>query len=60
VDRGGLLTVAQSRRRVQVVAAVLRWKRAREPAVQLWGEVEKVVGGLVWAMWGRSGAFTRE
>jgi hypothetical protein len=31
-------------------------KRARGPAMQLQGEVKKVVGGLVWAMWGRSGA----
>jgi hypothetical protein len=29
------------------------------PAVQLRGEVEKVVGRLVWTMWGRSGASTR-
>jgi hypothetical protein len=34
-------------------------KRARGPAVQLWCEAEKVMGGLVWAMWGRSGASTR-
>jgi hypothetical protein len=27
--------------------------------VQLRGEEEEVVGGLVWAMWGRSGASTR-
>jgi hypothetical protein len=27
-------------------------KRAQGAAVQLWGEVEKVVGGLVWEMWG--------
>jgi hypothetical protein len=31
-------------------------KMAWGPAVQLQGEVEKVVGGLVWAMWGQSGA----
>jgi hypothetical protein len=31
-------------------------KRARGPAVQLWCEVEKVMGGLVWAMWGQSDA----
>jgi hypothetical protein len=35
-------------------------KRAWGPAVQLWGEEEKVVGGLVWAIWGRSGASMRE
>jgi hypothetical protein len=35
-------------------------KRARGSNVQLWGEVEKVVGGLVWAMWGWSGASMRE
>jgi hypothetical protein len=34
-------------------------KRAQGAAMQLWGEVEKVVGGLVWAMWGRSGASMR-
>jgi hypothetical protein len=33
-------------------------KRARESAVQIRCEVEKVVGGLVWAMWGRSGTST--
>jgi hypothetical protein len=27
-------------------------KRAWGPAVQLRWEVEKVMGGLVWAMWG--------
>jgi hypothetical protein len=35
-------------------------KRARGPAVQLRYEVEKVVGGLVWTMWGWSGASTCE
>jgi hypothetical protein len=34
-------------------------KMAQGPAVQLRGELEKVVGGLVWAMWGRSGASMR-
>jgi hypothetical protein len=34
-------------------------KRAQGAAVQLQDEVEKVVGGLVWAMWGRSGASMR-
>jgi hypothetical protein len=33
-------------------------KRVRGPVVQLWCEAEKVMGGLVWAMWGRSGAST--
>jgi hypothetical protein len=33
--------------------------RARGPAVQLRCEVENVMGGLVWTMWGRSGASTR-
>jgi hypothetical protein len=32
--------------------------RAREAAVQLWGEVEEVVGRLVWTMWGQSDAST--
>jgi hypothetical protein len=35
-------------------------KRARGPAVQLRCDAEKVVGGLVWAMRGRSGASTRK
>jgi hypothetical protein len=34
-------------------------KRVRGPTVQLWCEVEKVMVGLVWAMWGRSRASTR-
>jgi hypothetical protein len=33
-------------------------ERARGPAVQLWCEAKKVMGGLVWTMWGRSGAST--
>jgi hypothetical protein len=33
-------------------------KRARGPVMQLRCEAEKVMGGLVWAMWGRSGAST--
>jgi hypothetical protein len=35
-------------------------KRAWGPAVQLRGEAKKVVEGLFWAMWGWSGASTRE
>jgi hypothetical protein len=35
-------------------------KRVRGPAMQLWGETENVLGGLVWAMWGQSGASTCE
>jgi hypothetical protein len=34
-------------------------KRARGSVVQLRCEAEKVMGGLVWAMWGRSGTSTR-
>jgi hypothetical protein len=34
-------------------------RRMREPVMHLWCEAEKVVGGLVWAMWGWSGASTR-
>jgi hypothetical protein len=34
-------------------------ERAWGLAVQLWCEVEKVMGGLVWAMWGWSSASTR-
>jgi hypothetical protein len=33
-------------------------KRAQGATVQFRGEVEKVVGGLVWAIWGRIGAST--
>jgi hypothetical protein len=35
-------------------------KRARGLAVQLQCEAEKVMGGLVWKIWGRSGASMRE
>jgi hypothetical protein len=35
-------------------------KREQGPTMQLQGEVEKVVGGLVWAMWVGRGASTRE
>jgi hypothetical protein len=34
-------------------------KRARGSVVQLRCEAEKVMGGLVWAIWGQSGASTR-
>jgi hypothetical protein len=34
-------------------------ERARGPAVQPWCEAEKVIGGMVWAMWGRSCASMR-
>jgi hypothetical protein len=34
-------------------------KRAWGPAVQLRCEAEKVLGGLIWAMWGRNGASRR-
>jgi hypothetical protein len=35
-------------------------RRVQGLTVQLWCEAEKVMGGLVWAMWGRSGASPRE
>jgi hypothetical protein len=34
-------------------------KRAQRPAMQFWCELEKVMEGLVWTMWGRSGASPR-
>jgi hypothetical protein len=34
-------------------------KRAQGAAMQLRDEVEKVVGGLVWTMWGQNGASMR-
>jgi hypothetical protein len=34
-------------------------KRARGPAMQLWCEVDEVMGGLVWVMWGWSGESMR-
>jgi hypothetical protein len=35
------------------------WKRARGSVMQVQCEVEKVMGGLIWAIWGRSSASMR-